>query len=185
HEAAAARSFGGALFFRIDYLPPGVIGVERGDTRGIPGRAFAEILFVYVAIIVDDERHDAGVAIFGGVGDEPEATDHVATHDIVDRAARCRRALAGQDLETVAVERLAGTGAITALRCIGNGFTQRARLFVAACRPIEPVLLAGCADGALRIDRLAGLVFVHVGVWVLRVPVGQNGLYGRELVAAD
>src|SRR4029077_2085886 len=132
HEAAAARSFGGALFFRIDYLPPGVIGVERGDTRGISGRAFAEILFVYVAIIVDDERHDAGVAIFGRVGDEPEATDHVAAHDIVDRAAWRRRTLAGQDLETVTVERLAGAGAITALRCIGNGFTQRARLFVTA-----------------------------------------------------
>ena len=33
----------------------------------------AKVFFVHHAVLIDDERHDAGVAILGGIGDEGEA----------------------------------------------------------------------------------------------------------------
>src|SRR6476620_1709631 len=174
-----------ALLLGIDDLPPGVIGIEGGHLRGDAGRAFAKILFVDVAFVVDDERHDAGIAVFGRIGNGRKAADHVALDDVINGAARRSGALAQQDFVVIAVVRFAGARAIAALRCLGDRLTQRARWFVAARRPIEPVFLAGRADDPLRIDRLATLALVHVGIILLRVPVREPRLHGRELVAAD
>src|SRR4029453_6388107 len=107
-----------ALFLRVDHFPPGMVRIERSHARTDPLGPWTEILFVDVAVIVDDEGHDAGVAILGGKGDEAEATNHVAAHDVVHRAARRILALAGQDPEVVAVIRLAGDETI---RPLGRG----------------------------------------------------------------
>src|SRR5262245_64890714 len=83
------------------------------------------------------------------------------------------------------MERFTGARPIAALRCSSDGLTQRAWLLVSARRPIESVLLAGRTDNLLRIDGLAALALVHVGIILLRVPVREQRLHGRELVASD
>src|SRR6202043_3183300 len=51
-------------------------------------------------------------------------------------------------------------------------------------RPIEPILLARLADDALRVDA-DPLAAILVGIFVLRIHVGETGLDGVELVGAD
>src|SRR5262245_29347675 len=135
--------------------------------------------------MVDDERHDAGITVFSWIGDGRKATDHVALDDVINGPARRSRALAQQDLEAIAVVRFAGARAIAALRCLGDGLTQRARRLVSTRRPVKSVLLAGRTDDLLCIDRLPALALVRVGIFLLRVPVREHRLYGRELIASD
>src|SRR4029078_12665715 len=173
------------LFFRINHLPPGVIRIKRGHLRGDTRRALAQILLVDVAVIIDDEGRDAGIAVFGRISNKAEPTDHVAVDNVIHGPARGCRALTQQDFVAIAVERFAGARAIAALRCGGDRLTQRARWFIAARRPIESVLLARRADDPLRIDRLPALALVHVGIVLLRVPEREHCLHARELFAAD
>src|SRR5262245_6751952 len=162
-----------------------MVRIERGHARTDPLGPRTEILFVDVTVIVDDEGHDAGVAILGGKGDEAEAANHVAAHDVVHRAAGRVRTLAGQDPEVVAVIRLAGADAIATLGRGGDRFAERAVRLAARGRPVQAILLARRADDLLRIHRLAILVLEHVGVLVLRVPIGEGSLERPELVTAD
>ena len=81
------------LFFGIDDLPPGVIWIERGHLRGDAACSITEISLVDVTIIVDDEGHDAGIAVFRRISDKAEAADHVAVDNIVYGAAGRGRAL--------------------------------------------------------------------------------------------
>ena len=62
----------------------------RGDAR----RSLAEILLVDIAFMVDDEGRDAGVAVFGRLGNGRKAADHVALDDVIHGPARRGRALA-------------------------------------------------------------------------------------------
>src|SRR5262249_52648056 len=110
------------LLFRTDHFPPGMVRIERGHARADPLGPWPEILFVNVAIIVDDERHDAGITILGGIGDEAEATNHVAAHDVIYRAARGVWTLAGQDLVAISVIWFPGADAIASLRCVRDRF---------------------------------------------------------------
>src|SRR5262249_57622923 len=73
------------LLFRIDHFPPGMVRIERGHARADPLGPWPEILFVNVAIVVNDERHDAGITVLGGIGDEAEATNHVSPHAVIPR----------------------------------------------------------------------------------------------------
>src|SRR6185295_15112799 len=82
-----------SLIIGIDLLP-GLIGIERAHALGHHRRARPEILLEHGAFVIDEERLHAGVAVFGGIGDEGEAADHAATHDIVDGAAAGIGALA-------------------------------------------------------------------------------------------
>src|SRR5262245_32998028 len=173
------------LFFRVDYLPPGVIRIERGHARGSPACARAEIPFVDVAVIVDDEGHDPGVAVFGWIGDEAEAADHVAAYDVINGAARSVRALAGQDLVVIAVIRFPGADAIAPLGCGSDCLTERTVRLAARRRPVQAVLLAGRTDDLLCVNRLAIFVLEFIRVFVLRVPISEHGLQRSELVAAD
>src|SRR5437868_12894036 len=134
-----------ALFLRVDHFPPGMVRIERGYARSDTSRPVAEILFENIAIIVDDERHDAGVAVFGGIGDEPEAADHVAAHDVIPGTAGRIRALACQDLVVIAVVRLSGADAIASLRCGRDRFAKGTVRLAARRRPVQAVLLAGRA----------------------------------------
>ena len=58
-------------------------------------------------------------------------------------------------------------------------------IFALHIRPIEPVLFAGTADDALRIDAFAGAGTSLFGVFILRIDVGETGLNCVELIAAD
>src|SRR5262249_52282342 len=108
-----------ASFFRVDDLPPVMVGVELAHSRGDAASPRTQIPFVTITCVVDDEGNDAGMAVCGRVSDEPETADHIATNDVVDGAARRVRSLTGQYLVIVAVKRLAGADAITLL-CRGS-----------------------------------------------------------------
>ena len=68
---------------------PGVIRVEVGDRRCQVRCVGAEILLIHDAVLVHDERHHAGVAVFGRVGDERNAAPELAVHQVIAGAALC------------------------------------------------------------------------------------------------
>src|ERR1700735_4855551 len=82
---------------------PGFVGVVGGHGLGDAAGFGAEVFLEDFAALVDDEGHDAGVAVFGGPGDEGEAANHVAVDDVIVFAAGSVFALAGEDFEVVAV----------------------------------------------------------------------------------
>src|SRR5262245_24843111 len=113
-----------------------MVWIERSHARGNPACAWAEVPFVNVAVIVDDEGHDAGVAVLRRVSDKADPADHVAAHDVVDGAARSVRALAGQDLVVVAVIGLSGADAIAFLGRARHRLTKRTVGLASRRRPI-------------------------------------------------
>src|ERR1700693_2355641 len=70
-------------------------------------------------------------------------------------------------------------------RRMGDELAKRACVLAGLRRPIEPVLLVGTADDALRISGAGAADAIFVGVLVLRVDIGKAGLDRVELVAAD
>src|SRR5215472_10119383 len=78
-------------------LLPGLVGVERPHAPGNALGPLAQVLLVDRAGMIDHERHHARIAVLGRVGDERKTTDHLATHDIVQRTARRIRSLLRQD----------------------------------------------------------------------------------------
>src|SRR5271166_2641065 len=83
--------------------PPG-IGIELARC----GRRFccglAQVLLQQHAILVDHERHYAGVAVLRRVGDQAESARHLPIDQVLLRAARRFIALAIQHAEVIAVE---------------------------------------------------------------------------------
>src|SRR5262249_39988282 len=92
-----------ASFFRVDDLPPVMVGVELAHSRGDAASPRTQIPFVNITVVVDDKGHDAGIAVFGRVSHEPETADHIATNDVVDGATRRVRSLTGQYLVIIPV----------------------------------------------------------------------------------
>src|SRR4051812_46408322 len=58
------------------------IGVVGGDRGGQLRRVRAEVGVVDDPVLVDDERHDAAVAVLGGVGDQRESGGHLSVEEI-------------------------------------------------------------------------------------------------------
>jgi hypothetical protein len=61
----------------IDLLPGGIRQEGFNCPRDLCG-ARPQILLKHCAVLIDHEGNDAGIAIFGGVGDEAETADHLA-----------------------------------------------------------------------------------------------------------
>src|SRR5215468_5234462 len=101
--------------------------------------------------MADDEGHDAGIGVVSGPGDQREAADHLALHDVTHRTTRCARTLLGEDAIVIAVIGLWLASSLVAFR---RRFRRESakRAVVAVRRPVETVLLAGTGDDALRID---------------------------------
>src|SRR5262249_41371504 len=74
-------------------------------------------------------------------------------------------------------------GAIALGRGAGGKVAERAFVLAGLRRPVEAVLLAGLADDALGIDAVAADAFL--GVFLLRIDIGQRGLDRAQVVAAD
>src|SRR5262249_21973939 len=144
----------------------------------------AEILLVDQALMIDDEGHDARIAVLRRIGHQAETADHLAAHHVIRRTAGCVRPLAGQYSEVIAVIRLRRlAGAIAVRRGVGGEFAGRALVFAGHRRQIEAVLLSRLADDASRVD--AGSRYPLVRIVLLRVHIGESGLDGRELIASD
>src|SRR4029077_6780996 len=82
---------------------PTAIRIEARHRASELRRVASEILLKHNAVLINDERRDAGGAILRRKRDEPEAADHFSIHDIVIRAARSMRALLCQDSIKVSV----------------------------------------------------------------------------------
>src|SRR5262249_47958975 len=143
------------------------------------------ILLKHCAVVIDDKSHHAGIAVFGRIGDQCEATNHFAVHDVIGGAAGRRRSLLGQDLVVVAViRRAAFARAVTLARRVGEQFAEWAFFLTLRGWPIQAILLAGLADEALSIGALA-LAAIFRSIVILRVHIGKAGLNRVEFVVAD
>src|SRR4051794_27969027 len=85
------------------HLLPGLVGIEPIHPLDELHSVVAEVLLVDDAIVVDEEGRDAGVAVFGGPGEQREAADHLALDDIAERPAGGIRALLREDAIVVAM----------------------------------------------------------------------------------
>src|SRR6202008_3577630 len=131
----------------------------------------------------DDEGHDAGIAVVGGIGDERKAADHLAFDHVVERPARGARALPGQDPIVIAVIGLRLAAGLVAFRGrVGGKLPERTVVVVR--RPIEAVLFAGTGDDPLRIDAHT-VAAILIGIFVLCVDKSEAGLDRVELIAPD
>src|ERR1700687_1325487 len=79
----------------VDLLPTAV-RIERRHALGNARGAGPQILLVHFPVVTDEERHDARAAVFRGIGDQSETTDHLAADDVVERAAARIRPLPGE-----------------------------------------------------------------------------------------
>ena len=161
-----------------------MIGVERLHALRDGLSQLAQILLINRAGVIDLEGHDAGIAVFGGVSDERETADHLAIDDIVQFAAGSVWPLFRQDAKVIAVVRLrlAAADLVAFCRRLRGKFTQRT--LVTIRRPVEAILLARAGDSALRIDSRPRAA-VLVGIFILRVDIGERGLDRVELVASN
>src|SRR5437764_2873332 len=73
---------------------PAVTGIVLAHRARAPRRARSKISLLDLAVLIHDERHDAGAAIFGRIGNDRKAADRPAMNDVIERAARCALALA-------------------------------------------------------------------------------------------
>jgi hypothetical protein len=172
-------------------LRPGVVGVEGADRVGDGFGFWAEVFLIDLALLVDKEGHDAGIAPFGGPGDEGEAGDHVAVDDVVVFAAGGVLALAREDFEVVTVERCGrvGQGFVFAAVAFEAGLgDERAEwaLFVRIARgPVEAVVGALVAAEALGLFEDAVAVTIFAAVFALGVHIGPANVNGADFVATD
>src|SRR4029453_901769 len=67
-------------------------------------RLRAEIRLVNLSILIDDERHDAGIAVLCRIRDNGESADRPSLYDIVERARFGALSLTLQHPVVVAVE---------------------------------------------------------------------------------
>src|SRR5262249_13746398 len=132
---------------------PGLVGVEALHRLERLERLRAEVLFVNHAILADDEGLDARDAVLNRRSGKREAADHRSLDDVVELPERRRRPLSFQDLEEVAVIRLAGRVAL--LDRAGDLFADGSAPRAVGVLPRQAVLLARRADDPLR-------VLVHV-----------------------
>src|SRR6201992_2373108 len=90
--------------------PPGAVGVVERDLTGKARRGWSQVFLEDDAVLVDHERHHAGIAPPGGEGDQGEAARHATVYDVAVCAGQRVRslavgALAVENAEIVALER--------------------------------------------------------------------------------
>src|SRR5215204_3161436 len=120
---------------RVHNLSPGVIRIESTHPPDRATGSASQIFFEDVTVLVDQKSHDAGIAVFCGIGDHCEAADHLAAHDILSLAPRCCRALAREDPVIIPVEwRVRAYRSPLARR--RNEFSKRTFRFAFCGRPV-------------------------------------------------
>src|SRR4051812_11159221 len=79
------RSDAGICAYLLNFFP-GWIGIESANRPGLHVRLLAEILLINFTFVTGDERHDSGVSVIGGPGDDGKSANELSIHDIIDRA---------------------------------------------------------------------------------------------------
>ena len=168
---------------------PAAVRVVRYDLTCDACRVTAEIFLIDNAVLVDDEGHDAGIAIGGRIGDHREAARHTIVEDVIPGAAGRIRPLLGQNPEIVAVIgprlHMRGAGPVTGRPGLGDERAQRAFLFAWFDGPIEPITLSNRAHVVLRIFRSAAGAQISGGIFALGRDVDAAHRDDTALIAAD
>src|SRR5258705_6885013 len=126
--------------------------------------------------MVDDETHDARVAVLGRVSDQRKTADHFAFHEITVCAAGSVFPLRCEDFVVIAA---IGNGfiarlvlSVTLASCPRRKWTERA-LFLARLRfPVKAVFLSRVAPKFLRVFEKSLFTAHFHGVFTLGVDVG-------------
>ncbi len=168
----------------LDWLPIGGRVVFH-DGSGDSACVGAQVLLVDDAVTVDDERHDAGVAVFHRGGDDCETARHSAVHDVRFRAAFGLSSLSCEDAERVAVDdwRFVRSGE----RVLGEYFhaAQRAGRLAVCDGPIEAVLFS-CGAEDLRGVEARGISVVRLlRVDFFRIGDCGDGVDGEKFISPD
>src|SRR5262249_11911129 len=129
------------------------------------------ILFVDHAVLIDHERHDAGVAIVRGISDERKAACELAVHNIIFSSALGSPSLFRKQAIVVAVigRLLALLHRVTFAGGRDEQWTDGAGRLVVAGLPVQTVLLAFIADELQRIVLAFVAIVRFVGIVVLGV----------------
>src|SRR6516164_10582436 len=106
---------------------PTVVGIELSRSGSNFIRCLSQVLLEHHTVLVKDERHDAGIAIPCGIGENSESPRHLAVDHVVLRATFRLRPLFVQHDKVVAVEglMLLGLNFISFRSGIGDKWSQR------------------------------------------------------------
>src|ERR1017187_7578849 len=77
HRAAPLPAFAITKFLLSNDLPA-LIGIEVGHRLRRVCSCLAQVFLVHHALLIDDERLDAGNTVLGGIGDVGESARHLA-----------------------------------------------------------------------------------------------------------
>src|SRR5262245_59107624 len=72
---------------------PRWIGIVLAHLLDDLGRLLSQVLLIHAALLIDDESHHAGVAVFRRPRDEPETANHVSINHVIVLPTRRRFAL--------------------------------------------------------------------------------------------
>src|SRR5262245_3548086 len=86
----------------ILHLGPAAVGVVVLDGGGADFGLLAEVLLIDPAVLIDDKRHDAGIAVVRRPGDHREPAYHVPVDHVVVAPAGGILPLSGDDPVVVA-----------------------------------------------------------------------------------
>src|SRR5208337_1328950 len=75
------------------HLLPALVGVELGHGGGHVAGRLAQVLLIHHAVLVDDEGHDARIAVLRGLWDYGKSAGHLSVDDVSLGAALGVRAL--------------------------------------------------------------------------------------------
>src|SRR5664280_3869220 len=151
------------------------------------GSLRSEVPFIDHSGRIHQEGHDSGVAVLGRIGDECEATRHLAIHDVAFGATLGLSALSRQDPVVVAVERLRSIvfASIALAGGIGYQGANRALGLPLGNLPIKSVLLAFIANELLRV-LVDGIAIMRL-LKIIVLSIGQDPTHanGCHLILTD
>jgi len=171
-------------------LGPAGIGIVGGHLLGDFRGVFAQVALVEGAVLVDDERHDAGAAVVGGEGNDCKAADELIVDHVIAGAAGGSGSLGGDQAIEVA-EVGASADCRLGIFAVAFGFrdsdqiAQRAWGLAFGGAPEEAIFFAGVAENFERVGRDTIMIGVGHGIFALGIHDGEADLDGVQLVTAD
>ena len=121
-----------------------------------PGSLFAKISLINFAVLIDDKCHDARLVPMLRISHQRESPRQVAVAHVIHFPAGRSVALPGQNSEIITVKRVRTRAAVPDIT-LGMSFRHQrpewAGRFVLRRRPVEAILLSGCALEFQRVVR--------------------------------
>src|SRR5215467_12671846 len=81
-------------------------GIQLGHCVGDFSGVLPQIFLISNSVLINDEGHDAGIAVYGRIGNKGKSPEHLPIREVIFCAALRMPTLPVQDAEIVAVKRL-------------------------------------------------------------------------------